>query len=267
MCTYTRREIITVYGTDTYTPTFSLQNVLGFKVINVSTANDFYNIIEGVNDKFDWTGSDTNPYSITIPAGQYDPYSLATVFTTTANTAQAVDVFTVSYDINTKKFTITTDNSIIPLWVSGPNTATNISLMMGYYNDTVANETLSIQHISDHPAQLVPSHYLLKSRALGAGRKSNGGGGGTQISSKYITSNPQDYLIMVPNQIDGSASTFAYSSRDDDNERFMYNAPRQIDDIDLQIVHPFYPTLTDAFISIYTPITYEIEFLCSTRYK
>lgn len=268
MCTYTRREIITIEGYETrYKPAIALQNVVGFRVVKVACTNAFYNVIQGVNNRFSWIGSDLVNYSVFIPPGQYDPLAFATAWQDTVNSAQATDTFTITYNINTKKYTITSNNAITPLWVSGPKPSSNISRLAGFYNDTVANETNAIQHIGEVPAELVPTHYLLKSQALGAGRKSSGGGGGTQIGSPYITNSPQDYIISIPNQVDGTVSTYAYMSRDEDLDSFTYNAPRQIDTIDLRIVHPWYTDATDDFFSLYLPITYEVEFTCSSQFK
>jgi len=273
-CTYTRREIISLKQAKviSYIPTISLQNVIGFRVLKVVAPNNFYNIISGVNDTFQWLDNGDVARSATIPAGKYDPTSLATAFDTACN-AIGTETFTTTYNVDTKLYTINTSLAITPQWLSGSATATNISYPMGFFNDTLTNETKTASHTSNFPAALVPSHYLLKSKQLASGRKSSGGGGGTQYYSNSIPapidSSPQYYINVLPNQVDGSVSTFVYRAPDNDTEVFWYNSPRQIDNIDLQIIHPDYPEIEQKseFFSLKSVVTYEIEFICMSRYK
>ena len=273
--TYRRREIITLIGKNKiYEPHISLQNVVGFKLLKIMAPNVFRNVITGVNDTFDWEDSGATIRTATIPGGKYDHLSFATAFDTAVNAVSVADTFTTTFNVNTGYFNIATDNNITPLWVSGANTDKNVALIMGYFNDTTGNETSSTNHTSNFPSQLIPSFYILKSTALASGRKSSGGGGGTQISittqaGPVIDSSPQNYISCLPNQVDGSVSTFVYRTNDDNNETYEYNAPRQISAIDLNIVHPYYPQLgqSDSFLSIYSTVTYEIEFICLKRFK
>lgn len=269
MCdTYTRREIFSLTNGATFTPRLNLKNVIGFRLLKVVCNNSFYNVITGVNDAFEFVSTDTGlQYLVYIPGGKYDYTSFATAWQTAAN-AVGAETFTITYNVDTKKYVIATTNLVAFLWKSGTKTASNISRIAGFYNDTSANENFTTGHQSNYPAQLIPSHYLIKSRALGNGRKSvNGGGGGTQITTPYITTSPQEYISVIPNQVDGSLSTFVYRAPDNDTEAFTYNGLRTIADIDITIVHPEYPNLasTDPFYSIYQNITYEIEFLCDAR--
>jgi hypothetical protein len=272
--TYTRREIISLKQAKvkTYTPKISLQNVMGFRILKVVAHNVFYNIILGVNDTFQWLDNGGGSRFATIPPGKYDFTSLATAFDIACN-AVGAETFTTTYDVNTKLYTINTSLAITPQWFSGSASSINISYPMGFFNDTITNENSSTSHKSNFPATLIPSHYLLKSKQLSSGRKSSGGGGGTQYYSDSIPapvdSAPQSYLNVLPNQVDGSLATFVYRAPDNDTEVFWYNSPRQIDNIDLQIIHPDYPDLEQAssFFSLKNVVTYEIEFICMNRYK
>lgn len=220
-----------------------------------------------VNDHFEWKGSDATTRIAVIPAGQYDPIGFAASWQLAANSVGGPDVFTITFDISTKKFTFTTNNAITPKWVSGSTTDINISYPAGFFNDVLANETTTTAHISDMPNRLVPTHYLLRSQSLGAGRKSSGGGGGTQIASPQITSAPANYLIAVPNQVMGTAINFVYMSGDEKSDTFEFNEARQIDQIDLRLCHPKHLEVGEPFFSLYDTITYEIEFVCLNQYK
>jgi hypothetical protein len=271
MCkTYKRREIITVRGGEAYVPNISLQNVIGFKVLKVECANAFYNVIQNVNNTFEWRNSAAVAKITTISPGHYDPVQFASALETLMNLVDAgTQSYTITYNQLIKRFTISSSAAFHPLWVSGGSSAKNTSFIMGFFNDTTGNELLQLSHTSDFPVQLVPSHYLIKSSDLSSGRKSSGGGGGTQIRSEFITSSPQNYITTLPNQADGTFSVFIYRATDDDAETFEYNAPRQISQLKIEIVHPYYPDInqSDEFYSIYSPITYEIEFECEKRFK
>jgi hypothetical protein len=273
--TYKRREVVTL-GTDAatgkrlYSPVFSIQNALSVRLKKVMAVNMFYNVIAGVNDQFQWLASDAASKSATIPPGKYDHLSFATAFDTAVNFVSSLDTFTTTYNLNTGEYTITTDNAITPQWVSGSASATNVARIMGYFNDTTSNETSSTSHTSNFPSQLIPPYFLIKSAALRTGSASSGGGGGLQYFSEDepAGSARQDIFAAVPNQADGSFSTFLYLERAEGAEETVYNDARQIGQVDLEFVHPYYPTVAqNLFYSTYNTITYELEFTCLSRFK
>ena len=263
MCTYTRREIVSVKGLTNNRVQLGtgIQNVVAFRIIKVLAPNNFFNIITGVNDSFQWMDSIGNTWTVYIPAGHYDYISFATAFDATVNGVGSADVFTTTFDINTRKYTITTSGAISPKWLSSTVSNRNVAQAMGFFNTTLGNEYSGTVHTSEFGAQLIPPYYLLRSKSLSAGRKSAGGGGGTQVAGIA----DQSYLTMLPNQADGTLATFAYIARDNDNDKFEFAGERFIDTIDFEILHPEY--LDAKTLDDYTSVSVEIELICLNRFK
>jgi hypothetical protein len=114
----------------------------------------FYNPIEitASSKYFDIT-DDGGTFAASITEKMYrDPYELAAACETAINAAGS-DVFTVTYDDATGKYTITGDGAVLSLlWDTGANTANTIGSKLGFV--VSADDTGSLTYTSDNAADL-----------------------------------------------------------------------------------------------------------------
>lgn len=104
--------------------------------------------VDATNNKFDGI-DDGGAFTATIASATYkDPEEAATAIETAINAA-ASDVWTVTYDNVTGKFTIASDGVLTTLaWDGGANTATSIGLTIGFL--VAADDTGSNSYVGDN---------------------------------------------------------------------------------------------------------------------
>ncbi len=106
-----------------------------------------FSVVTGVNDKLDFDeGGGELP--VEIPEGQYDFQTLGDKLASLMTVAAAATI-TVTYNVGTRKFTISSTGATFNLrWNTGTNAAVSIGGLLGY--DTSADDTGATSYLADN---------------------------------------------------------------------------------------------------------------------
>lgn len=116
---------------------------------NVWRSSGNYVVIAAANDKLDFDEG-AGELTGTLTAGTYDATSLAAEIKTQLDAAGA-DVYTVTHDATSGKFTLASDGSTFTLrWSTGTNAATSIGTSIGF--DVNSNDTGLLSYTADFAA-------------------------------------------------------------------------------------------------------------------
>ncbi|HDL07205.1 MAG TPA: flagellar hook-associated protein 3 [Desulfobacteraceae bacterium] len=112
---------------------------------------DSYVRIDETNNHLDFSvDNGLTQLTATLQSGRYTPEELAAEVERAMEKADSTETYTVSYDSDSRSFTITSSGSLQLLWNSGNNAATSIAPDMGYENK---DDTGSTSYVSDSRVQ------------------------------------------------------------------------------------------------------------------
>lgn len=106
-----------------------LQDRKNMRLAYLGMYNTFYNV-DATNNQMNFRVGVTT-YTITISPGQYDAVALAGLIQA-AMTSQTANSWVVSYNSNTKKYTITGTSAFVLLFSTGVNASTSLWRVMGF---------------------------------------------------------------------------------------------------------------------------------------
>lgn len=273
--TYGRTEIIEIRQNDPdtglprvtkYIPRDPIQNCVSVSLSKLMTANTWYNIITGVNDRIDFNLA-TNPaiiYEAILNPGKYSQTDF-TVEVARAMNAVATGVITVTYDDATFKYTVTNNKSFQLLFGTGPNNETSAYLELGF---ELVDTGFALSHTGTNASWLNCGFTLVSSKALAGGRR-----WGTQFGRdeyNYF----KDGVFYIPHNcagtVLGNGSPFVYEDLHtmlhSDNS-FSFQGPRNFSEIDFLLMTCLQRDALPKDINGGVPVFMVLTFHCLKKYK
>jgi len=113
-----------------------------------------FEIIAGYNDAIDFNEGGAE-FNATLTAGTYTADDLCTEIKTQLEAEGTADVYTVTYNKITGKYTIVKSAGTFQiLWLTGKNTLTSVGVTIGYI--ITIDDTLALTYTSDNPVLGIP---------------------------------------------------------------------------------------------------------------